>query len=90
MAVRREEADLLSRALGCRLIRTSVKEDVNVNAVFRHLAACCLQEMRQQDDDYAMNGNGLHPLTISESKSQTSIKKYCNGEEDFILFCFFC
>ncbi|XP_034236218.1 ras-related protein Rab-23 [Thrips palmi] len=60
-----EEADLLSRALGCRLIRTSVKEDVNVNAVFRHLAACCLQEMRQQDDDYAMNGNGLHPLTIS-------------------------
>ncbi|CAG9813579.1 unnamed protein product [Phaedon cochleariae] len=50
-----EEADLLARALGCRLIRTSVKEDLNVVAVFRHLASKCLQELRDpplHDYDY--------------------------------------
>lgn len=62
-----EEADLLARALGCRLLRTSVKEDINVNAVFRHLAARCLVELRDQEDDYMMGNNGIHPLTISES-----------------------
>lgn len=60
-----EEADLLARALGCRLLRTSVKEDVNVNAVFRHLAARCLAELREQEDDYVLTNNGIHPLTIS-------------------------
>lgn len=63
----REEADLLARALGCRLLRTSVKEDINVNAVFRHLAARCLAELRDQEDDYVLSNNGIHPLTISES-----------------------
>lgn len=64
----REEADLLARALGCRLLRTSVKEDINVNAVFRHLAACCLAELHLQEEEYALSGgsNGLHPLTISK------------------------
>lgn len=65
----REEADLLARALGCRLLRTSVKEDINVNAVFRHLAARCLAELRDQEDDYVLSNNGIHPLTISESSS---------------------
>lgn len=62
-----DEAELLARALGCRLIRTSVKEDVNVAAVFRHLAAACLVEMRRQDDaaDYYWGGDGPPPLTIS-------------------------
>ncbi|XP_054278744.1 ras-related protein Rab-23-like [Macrosteles quadrilineatus] len=60
-----EEADLLARALGCRLLRTSVKEDINVNAVFRHLAARCLAELRDQEDEYMLGNNGIHPLTIS-------------------------
>ncbi|CAH0382075.1 unnamed protein product [Bemisia tabaci] len=68
-----EEAELLSRALGCRLIRTSVKEDVNVNQVFRHLASRCLAELREEDQDYAYSGNGLHPLTISEYPPYRSV-----------------
>nr|AMZ00353.1 Ras superfamily small GTPase Rab23 [Nilaparvata lugens] len=60
-----EEADLLSRALGCRLLRTSVKEDVNVNTVFRHLASRCLAELRHQEEEYDIASNGIHPLTIS-------------------------
>lgn len=65
-----EEADLLARALGCKLIRTSVKEDLNVAAVFRHLALKCLAELRDcRDYDYitAPISHHLHPnsLTIS-------------------------
>lgn len=64
---------MLARALGCRLLQTSVKEDVNVAAVFRHLAARCLAEMREpRDVDYYM-GNSMttaltahSPLTISK------------------------
>lgn len=39
----------MARALGCRLMRASVKEDVNVGAVFRALAARCLADMRRED-----------------------------------------
>ncbi|KAF7265166.1 hypothetical protein GWI33_021359 [Rhynchophorus ferrugineus] len=49
-----EEAELLARALGCRLVRTSVKEDLNVTAVFRHLAQRCLAELRDpREEDYS-------------------------------------
>jgi Ras-related protein Rab-23 len=67
---------LLARALGCRLLRTSVKEDINVNAVFRHLAACCLAELRLQEEEYALSGasNGIAPLTISKYTTLCSIK----------------
>ncbi|PZC75775.1 hypothetical protein B5X24_HaOG205641 [Helicoverpa armigera] len=46
-----DEAELVARALGCRLMRASVKEDVNVGAVFRALAARCLSDMRRDDAD---------------------------------------
>lgn len=54
----RDEAELVARALGCRLMRASVKEDVNVGAVFRALAARCLADMRR-DDAAAENGLAL-------------------------------
>nr|XP_022908088.1 ras-related protein Rab-23 [Onthophagus taurus] len=68
-----EEVDLLARALGCKLIRTSVKEDVNVAAVFRHLAARCLQEMREPRDDYFVAPNGHHPVTIITFRNEKKI-----------------
>ncbi|KAL9704573.1 hypothetical protein quinque_008091 [Culex quinquefasciatus] len=43
-----DEAESLAQSLGCRLIRTSVKEDVNVASVFRYLATKCHQQMKQQ------------------------------------------
>ncbi|CAO1354525.1 unnamed protein product [Diamesa serratosioi] len=43
-----EESELLARNLGCRLFRTSVKEDLNVAAVFRYLATKCHQLIKQQ------------------------------------------
>ncbi|KAG8040900.1 hypothetical protein G9C98_001888 [Cotesia typhae] len=46
------EAERLGRALGCKLLRTSVKEDVGVVSVFRHLASKCLIEMRRCEDDF--------------------------------------
>ncbi|KAF5280336.1 hypothetical protein FQR65_LT03145 [Abscondita terminalis] len=60
-----EEAELLARALGCRLLRTSVKEDINVASVFRHLAARCLAELRDTRDDYYSTPNGHQPVTIN-------------------------
>ncbi|XP_019881891.2 ras-related protein Rab-23 [Aethina tumida] len=63
-----EEAELLARALGCRLLRTSVKEDVNVAAVFRHLAAKCLQELRDPRDDYFTSPTPHHPNSLTISK----------------------
>lgn len=74
-----EEADLLARALGCRLLRTSVKEDVNVAAVFRHLAARCLQELREPRDDYNYSpnfrgGGQPSPITISAFSPSHSAK----------------
>lgn len=39
---------MLTRNLGCRLIRTSVQEDINVSSVFRYLATKCHQIMMQQ------------------------------------------
>lgn len=45
-----EEADMLSKNMACRLIRTSVKEDVNVSSVFRYLATKCFQLMRQYNN----------------------------------------
>lgn len=57
-SIHREEAELLARALGCRLVRTSVKEDVNVSAVFRHLAQRCLAELRDpREDDCTLPGD---------------------------------
>ncbi|KAG5887098.1 hypothetical protein JTB14_000731 [Gonioctena quinquepunctata] len=76
-----EEADLLARALGCRLIRTSVKEDVNVVAVFRHLASKCLAEIRDpRDYDYFTTPTTFSPdtLTISAFSPSHSSKNH-NG-----------
>ncbi|XP_014285720.1 ras-related protein Rab-23 [Halyomorpha halys] len=76
-----EEVDLLARTLGCRLLLTSVKEDVNVNAVFRHLASRCLAELRREEEEYTMSSNGHHPLTISAFGPMMNSNKsnYSNG-----------
>lgn len=79
-----EEADLLARALGCRLLRTSVKEDINVNAVFHHLAASCLAELHEQEEEYSMSG-GLLPLTISSFSPMNQNGKNHYGNETIVL-----
>lgn len=55
----RQEVDMLARSLGCKLIRTSVKDDVNVNNVFRYLTTRCLMEIQKEEQEY-MSGNGIH------------------------------
>lgn len=55
----RQEVDNLARSLGCKLIRTSVKDDVNVNNVFRYLATRSLMEIQKEEQEY-MSGNGMH------------------------------
>lgn len=56
---------MLSRSLGCPLLLTSVKEDINVNSVFWHLTSHCLADIRK-DEEYSVGTNGFHQLTISK------------------------
>lgn len=43
-----EEAEALAKRLKLRFYRTSVKEDLNVNEVFKYLAEKYLQKLKQQ------------------------------------------
>jgi len=51
-----------------------------VNAVFRHLAACCLAELHLQEEEYALSGatNGIHPLTISKYSRPCNLSDAAN------------
>ncbi|XP_020016427.2 ras-related protein Rab-23 [Castor canadensis] len=46
--IKNEEAEALAKRLKLRFYRTSVKEDLNVNEVFKYLAEKCLQKLKQQ------------------------------------------
>lgn len=46
--IKNEEAEALAKRLKLRFYRTSVKEDLNVNEVFKYLAEKYLQKLKQQ------------------------------------------
>ncbi|KAF6115745.1 RAB23, member RAS oncogene family [Phyllostomus discolor] len=46
--IKNEEAEALAKKLKLRFYRTSVKEDLNVNEVFKYLAEKYLQKLKQQ------------------------------------------
>ncbi|KAL6090572.1 hypothetical protein STEG23_009421 [Scotinomys teguina] len=46
--IKNEEAEALAKRLKLRFYRTSVKEDLNVNEVFKYLAEKHLQKLKQQ------------------------------------------
>lgn len=72
---------MLARSLGCKLICTSVKDDVNVNSVFRYLATRCLIEIQKEEQEY-MAGNGVHQTyTIGK----LTILSYCRSSTSTIL-----
>ncbi|XP_030376447.1 ras-related protein Rab-23 [Scaptodrosophila lebanonensis] len=55
-----DEVETLARQLNCRLIRTSVKEDINVASVFRYLATKCQQLMTQSYEQATQAHNQQH------------------------------
>lgn len=63
--VSKEETEELARRMQLRLYRTSVKEDFNVNEVFRYLAERYLDQMNSPVDEYVRgpHSKGLHPIT---------------------------
>uniref|UniRef100_A0A1A9ZZZ2 Ras-related protein Rab-23 n=1 Tax=Glossina pallidipes TaxID=7398 RepID=A0A1A9ZZZ2_GLOPL len=54
-----DEVESLTKQLNCKLIRTSVKEDVNVASVFRYLATKCHQ-LSQASYNEHMSSNNIH------------------------------
>lgn len=56
-----DEVESLAQQLNCRLIRTSVKEDVNVASVFRYLATKCHQlSQASYMEQQGSHTNGSH------------------------------
>ncbi|XP_061390311.1 ras-related protein Rab-23 [Musca vetustissima] len=59
-----DEVESLAQELNCRLIRTSVKEDVNVASVFRYLATKCHQlsqaSYMEQNQQSQVNGGSAY------------------------------
>lgn len=49
--IKNEEAEALAKKLKLRFYRTSVKEDLNVNEVFKYLAEKYLQKLKQIAED---------------------------------------
>lgn len=58
-----DEVETLAKMLNCRLIRTSVKEDINVASVFRYLATKCHQLMTQTYDQVYGSNNSTQQAT---------------------------
>jgi len=62
------EVDRLACCLGMRLIKTSVRENLNVNKVFHWLAECQLRILARQSQEYSLIQIGAGGLTsISQS-----------------------
>ncbi|CAG0924405.1 unnamed protein product, partial [Notodromas monacha] len=55
-AVLNEETEALARELKLRLYRTSVKENVNVDQVFRYVTDLFLSELQEMEEE-----NASHP-----------------------------
>ncbi|XP_017856498.1 PREDICTED: ras-related protein Rab-23 [Drosophila arizonae] len=64
-----DEVETLAKMLNCRLIRTSVKEDINVASVFRYLATKCHQLMTQTYDQVYGSSNSTQQATTHPSYS---------------------
>ncbi|XP_010887297.1 ras-related protein Rab-23 [Esox lucius] len=81
--IKNEEAEGLAKKLKLRFYRTSVKEDLNVNEVFKYLADKYLQRLKRQTAEEpelvhsTSNKIGVFNTTSSNLSSQTS----SNGRE---------
>lgn len=57
-----------------------------MNAVFWHLATQCLAEIRrQEEEEYSMTGNGMHPVTISELEMIEYLSVIYNRTNDLFI-----
>lgn len=66
-----DEVETLAKMLNCRLIRTSVKEDINVASVFRYLATKCHQLMTQTYDQVTGCNNSTQLASTHPPYSNT-------------------
>ncbi|XP_072565451.1 ras-related protein Rab-23 [Paramormyrops kingsleyae] len=83
--IKNEEAEALAKRLKLRFYRSSVKEDLNVNEVFKYLAEKYLQKLKQQTAEEpevvhtASNKIGVFNTASGTNSSQNSSST--NGRE---------
>merc|ERR1712107_210540 len=75
------EVERAAKALGMRLIKTSVKENLNVAKVFHYLADAHLNILRRSNEEYSLIQIGVGGLT-SISQSDFLSKYERNWEEE--------
>lgn len=80
--VSREETEELARRMQLRLYRTSVKEDFNVNEVFRYLSERYLDQMNNPVDDSVRGPNSKSLNTMSNNLRNGHLLKPTTGHRD--------
>lgn len=62
--IKNEEAEALAKKLKLRFYRTSVKEDLNVNEVFKYLAEKYLQKLKQVAEDPKLRHSSSNKIGV--------------------------
>uniref|UniRef100_A0A4W5LAH3 Ras-related protein Rab-23 n=1 Tax=Hucho hucho TaxID=62062 RepID=A0A4W5LAH3_9TELE len=81
--IKNEEAEGLAKKLKLRFYRTSVKEDLNVNEVFKYLADKYLQRLKRQtaEEPEAVHTAGNKIGVFNTTSSNLSSQNSSNGRE---------
>ncbi|XP_035649836.1 ras-related protein Rab-23 isoform X1 [Oncorhynchus keta] len=81
--IKNEEAEGLAKKLKLRFYRTSVKEDLNVNEVFKYLADKYLQRLKRQtaEEPEAVHTAGNKIGVFNTTSSNPSSQNSSNGRE---------
>ncbi|XP_036264108.2 ras-related protein Rab-23-like [Pipistrellus kuhlii] len=70
--IKNEEAEALAKKLKLRFYRTSVKEDLNVNEVFKYLAEKYLQKLKQVAEDPEVRHSSSNKIGVFTSDGSHS------------------
>jgi len=71
--VNKEEADELAKKLKLRFYRTSVKEDLNINEVFKYLAEKHMNRTRQESDKVQEKIQPIRQISLFNTNSSNPV-----------------
>jgi len=78
--VQQEEADQLAKKLKVRFYRTSVKEDLNVNEVFKYLAEKHLEKLRKEQETEQEKPQNIKQIGLFTNTNGVSTTNNAGGD----------